>query len=412
MKTDIDSLMQTAQIDALLITGSAQHNPPMFYFTGGGHISNATLVKRPGETAVLFHNAMERDEAAKTGLATRDLSDYRFNELLNQSNGDMIRAMVMRYQKMFADLGLSRGRVALYGSADAGEIYAIFSALQRAMPELEFIGQMDDSLLLQARATKEEAEIARIRKMGQITTAVVANVADYLTSQQVKEGVLVKNGGEPLTIGEVKSKINLWLAELGAENPDGTIFAIGRDAGVPHSAGAADDLLRAGQTIVFDIFPCEPGGGYYYDFTRTWCLGYAPDEVQALYEDVHAVYQQIMGELVPGEHCPAFQKRTCELFEARGHATIQHDPQTQSGYVHSLGHGLGLNVHERPWFGRNATAQDTLDPGSVVTIEPGLYYPERGMGVRLEDTVWVRPDGGMEVLAEYPHDLVLPLKGV
>ena len=411
MKTDLDNLMQAARIEAILITGHAQHNPPMYYFTGGGHISHATLVKRWGEGALLFYNPMERDEAAKTGLATRDLGEYRLHELLKQVDGDMLAATVMRYQKMFADLGIERGRVALYGRLDAGESYALFSALQRVMPELEFVGQMDDSLLLQARATKDESEVDRIRQMGRITTQVVGRVADYLTSQRVRDGVLVKRDGEPLTVGEVKGKINFWLAELGAENPEGTIFAIGRDAGVPHSAGAPGDFLRPGQTIVFDIFPCEAGGGYHYDFTRTWCLGYAPDEVQALYEDVRFVFQQIMSELVAGEHCPVFQRRTCELFEARGHATIHRDPQTTSGYVHSLGHGLGLDVHERPWFGRNATAQDRLEPGSVVTIEPGLYYPERGMGVRLEDTVWVRPDGVMEVLADYPYDLVLPLNG-
>jgi Xaa-Pro aminopeptidase len=67
-------------------------------------------------------------------------------------------------------------------------------------------------------------------------------------------------------------------------------------------------------------------------------------------------------------------------------------------------------VHERPWFGKNATDDDRLSPGVVVTIEPGLYYPERGMGVRLEDTVWARPDGSFEILVDYPKDLVLPVK--
>ena len=86
------------------------------------------------------------------------------------------------------------------------------------------------------------------------------------------------------------------------------------------------------------------------------------------------------------------------------------NPQTEDGYVHSLGHGLGLHVHERPAFSTSANLADRLLPGSVVTIEPGLYYPGRGLGVRLEDTVWVRPDGVIEVLAEYPLDLVLPLK--
>ena len=115
------------------------------------------------------------------------------------------------------------------------------------------------------------------------------------------------------------------LAEKGAENPKGSIFSIGRDAGVPHTSGTGSDILRLGETIVFDIFPCEQGGGYYYDFTRTWCLGYATEEAQALFEDVRAVYNQIMGELCVGRLCRSFQERTCVLFEDLGHATIKSD---------------------------------------------------------------------------------------
>ncbi len=210
-------------------------------------------------------------------------------------------------------------------------------------------------------------------------------------------------------IGDIKKMINLWLAEFGVENPEGTIFAIGSDAGVPHSSGNAKDLLSLGQTIIFDIFPCEAGGGYFYDFTRTWCLGYAPDAVLAVYEDVLAVFKQMMEELEVNSLCYKYQDRTCEIFEERGHKTIKSNPQTQEGYVHSLGHGVGLYIHEYPRFS-STIKEDRLSPGSVVSVEPGLYYPERGLGVRLEDTVWVRPDGEMEVLAEYPLDLVLPLK--
>jgi Xaa-Pro aminopeptidase len=252
--------------------------------------------------------------------------------------------------------------------------------------------------------------VERIRNLGRITIEVVGKVADFLTAHRVEGDTLVKVDGRPLTIGDVKSRINLWLVERGAENPDGTIFAIGRDAGVPHSSGNPGDLLRLGQTIVFDIFPCEPGGGYYYDFTRTWCLGFAPDEAQKLYEDVLSVYRQVMNELRPGTKCRDYQLRTCELFEAMGHPTLKSNPQTEVGYVHGLGHGVGLNIHERPWFSMRATEEDILAPGTVVTVEPGLYYPDRGLGVRLEDTVWVRPDGKMEVPVEYPLDLVLPMR--
>jgi Xaa-Pro aminopeptidase len=402
--------MEAHDIDALLVTGPAQHNPAMYYFTGGWHISQADLIKRRGQAPVLFYNSMERDEAAKTGLQTKDLGDYRLRDLLKENNGNMVKATVLRYQKMLEELEITNGRVALFGKAEAGAAYAVFSGLEKALPGLTMVGQLDDSLLMQAMATKDEDEIERMRRMGQVTTAVVAQVADFLTGHRLKGEVLVKADGQPLTIGDVKSRINLWLAERGAENPEGTIFAIGRDAGVPHSAGTSSDALRLGQTIVFDIFPCEEGGGYFYDFTRTWCLGYATDEALALYEDVHAIYQEIIDSLKPGVHCPEYQRRACELFEARGHPTIEKNPQIQEGYVHSLGHGLGLNVHERPWFGRNASPEDRLDPGSVVTIEPGLYYPERGLGVRLEDTVWMRPDGKPELLADFSLDLVLPMK--
>ena len=71
---------------------------------------------------------------------------------------------------------------------------------------------------------------------------------------------------------------------------------------------------------------------------------------------------------------------------------------------------LGLNIHERPWFNETASEEDRLIPGVVFTIEPGLYYPERGLGVRLEDTFWVNPEGVIDSFVEYPFRPVLTLK--
>jgi Xaa-Pro aminopeptidase len=140
-------------------------------------------------------------------------------------------------------------------------------------------------------------------------------------------------------------------------------------------------------------------------------LGYAPDAEQKLYEDVLNVYQTILSELKINAPCAPLQDRTCELFQAQGHPTVKENPNTQEGYVHSLGHGLGLNVHERPAFSSSVGGENFLVPGVVVTIEPGLYYPKRGMGCRLEDTVWARPDGQFEILADYALDFILPVQG-
>ncbi len=409
MKSDLDLLMKSSGIDALLITGSAAYNPAMVYFTGLAHVSQADMIKRRGHPGLLFHAAMERDEAAKSGLDLCSYSSYPLMDLLRESGNDRKKALVLRYQRMLADAGVTAGRVALYGQTDLGKGYTQFKNLQEALPAIEFVGDLDEDVIMTAMATKDADEIERIRQMGKVTTRVVGSVADFLSTRPVKNGALVGPDGDPLTIGEVKSRIKLWLAEGGAEDPEGTIFSIGHDAGVPHSAGNPQDVLRLGQTIVFDIYPCEAGGGYFYDFTRTWCLGYAPDETQALYEQVLSVYSQIMSELKVNAPFKDYQRRTCELFEAQGHPTVLTNPQTEAGYVHSVGHGVGLHIHERPFSGSMAPATDILAPGSVITIEPGLYYPERNLGVRLENTVYVRPDGTFEIPAAYPMDLVLPV---
>ncbi len=412
MKTDLDSLMKAQNIDALLITGSAQHNPPMVYMTGIGHVTSADLIKVYGKEPVLFHNSMEREEAARTGLKCVNYADFPLADCRKEAGGDLTRAYAIRYRKMLISQGVEGGTVGIYGVGEVGSHFSIFNLLQSVMPEVKFIGFPEDKILLAAMMTKDMKEIDRIRAVGQATVDIVGRTADFITSHKVKNEIVIKADGSPLTIGEVKSRINLWVAEKGLENPEGTIFAIGRDAGIPHSTGTSSDPLTLGKTIVFDFFPCEAGGGYYYDFTRTWSLGYATDEALKLYEQVKEVYDTVSRELRVNEPFFNSQARTCELFEAMGHPTIYSQPNTENGYNHSLGHGVGLRVHEKPFTGSHLfKSEDLLLPGSVFTLEPGLYYPEKGMGVRLENTVWVKPDGKFEVFADYPMELVLKMKG-
>lgn len=411
MKSDLDVRMQTNNLDAIMVIGNATHNPPMVYLTGGGHIANATLIKKRGSPPVLFCNPMEREEGSKSGFEVIPYSTYNFESLLKEAQGDPILALALRYKQMLLDQGV-HGRIGIYGTTDFGSAFPVFSRLQNLLPELELVGEPpDNSLFMYVMETKDETEVARIRNIGKITTTVVGRVANYLTGCQVrKDEVLLKEDGTPLTISDVKSRINLWLAELGAENPEGTIFAIGHDAGVPHSVGNPLDFLRLGQTIVFDIYPCEAGGGYFYDFTRTWSLGYATPEAQKLYDEVKSVFDKVQENLDLNAPFKNYNKLVCGEFEKLGHQTPMNTPAPVEGYVHSVGHGVGLNIHERPFSGLSATDDNILRPGVVITSEPGLYYPEKGMGVRIEDTLWVRPDGKMQVLAKYPYDFVLEMK--
>ena len=412
MKSDLDAIMQSRDMDAFIVFGNAENNPPMYYLTGGGHVSHATIIKKRGEEPVYFYNDMERDEAAKSGLKTVPFSKYDLGELLKKAAGNALLASAMRYQQMFEELNLTSGRVGVYGHYDVGVVFGTLNHLQKLMPGIEFIGDArEDSIFLHAMETKDEKEVERIRTMGKVTTSVVNRTREYLTSCDVRDDeVLLKEDGTPLTVGDVHSKIRLWVSEHGAELPSGFIFAIGHDAGVPHSAGNPADLMRLGQTIVFDIYPAEAGGGYYYDFTRTWSLGYTTPEAQALFDQVKEIYDTLNDNFDLNVPFKDYNKMTCDYFESKGHQTPMNTRAPIEGYVHSLGHGVGLNIHERPFSGLTAGDDQRLKPGVIITSEPGLYYPEKGMGFRIEDTLWVRPDGVMEKLVDYPYDFVLPMK--
>ena len=412
MKSDLDALMKDRNIDAILVLGDAEHNPPMYYFVGGGHVSGAILLKKFNEAPVLFHYDMERDEAAKSGLTRRSFSEFSWKELMQQTNNDSLMAGALRLQKILEQYNLTRARIAMYGKIEFSEALGVTKNLMKLLPEVEFIGEAGmDSTLLKAMETKDDVEVARIRQMGAVTTTVVKMLEDFLTSCDVREDeVLLRADGRPLTIGDVKARISLWLAERGAVDVEGVIFAIGRDAGVPHSLGSPEDLVALGKTIVFDIFPAEKGGGYFYDFTRTWSLGYAPAEAQAYYDQVLEIYNQVIENLDLNASFKDYHRMTCEYFESKGHKSPLNTDGPLDGYVHSLGHGIGLNIHEQPSSGFQTSDDSILKPGVVITIEPGLYYPDQGMGFRIEDSYWVRPDGRIERLAEYPYDFVLEMK--
>jgi len=392
--------------------GTMKNNADMVYFTGIQEVKNADIFKLSGKTPVVYHaTAMEREEAAKSGLETHALDTEMPLEIyLKENAGDLTAAVARRYTDVFDKLGLLKGRVAVSGTASLSAAYATLEIMKSMLPEIEFKGILKDSAIQKARMTKDPGEVEHIRRMGKITTSVVRNVADYLTSRQVEDNHLIEENGIPVTVLKVKGLINQWLAELGAENPEETIFSIGRDAGIPHNTCNPEDQIELGKPIVFDIYPCEKGGGYFYDFTRTWCLGYAPDEVQKIYDQVVSVFHQVIGSLEEGKQFSYYQDKTCQLFSAYGHPTVADKPDITEGYVHSIGHGLGLEVHENPFSGITSAKNDVLIPGVVFTIEPGLYYPSKGMGIRIEDTVYLNPEGRFEIMADFPYDLVLPMK--
>ena len=409
MKRDLDRLMAERNIDAIVVEGPdglGSANPDFNYFVGGRKLTG-TVIKKRGEPAMLIHSPWEQLEAEATGLVLVPTSRWNKRAIMDAAP-DVFSGEVEYRRQIFSDLGVS-GRVGIYGTVPAGRYFALLSRLAQQIPGLEIVAEFDKDLISQARLTKEPEEVEIMRRVGRKTCAVVQAVVDFIRAGRADGDTLVDASGAPITIGHVKQLIGRELAAQGLEAPQGVIFAQGRDAGLPHATGDEAAPLRLGQAIVFDIYPREVGGGYYHDMTRTFAIGYAPPELQRAYDDVRAAFEQVVAELEVGAPTKPYQDMVCKFFEARGHETIGSTYPIEEGYIHSLGHGIGLEIHEDFGFPSLKDRGDVLVPGAVFTIEPGLYYPSKGYGVRIEDTYYCAPDGTFESLTPFPKDLVIPL---
>jgi Xaa-Pro aminopeptidase len=301
------------------------------------------------------------------------------------------------------------GNVAFYGRYDPGTAHSLLSRLPELVPGLTLAEQAGQSVIDEACQTKDPAEIAMLKEVAERTNQVMAEVVEFIKGQRVKDGALIKGDGSALTVRDVKRFLRGRLYEHDLENDGEPIFAIGRDAGIPHSHGQDNDPLALGQAIIFDLFPRALDTGYLHDMTRTFCLGFAPPEVEEAYRQVSHIFHDVLEMLAPGVAGADLQNRACDFFKEHGHQNIRDNTQTKEGYVHGLGHGVGYEIHEGPSM--YSFSKDVLQPNQVITIEPGLYYPDRGFGVRIEDTILIDDKGEAHSLTPFPKDLVIPMDG-
>jgi len=405
VKKHLDGLMEERGIDVAVLSGAIKGNPSMYYMVNGAALSFGYVIKKRGEEPVLICSSMEREEAAKSGLQTIDMAKYDYMGILKNAGGDRLKARVGLWKAMFKDQGVT-GTTAFYGLGGIGSCWRFLNALSEALPNVEVTGELDNDVFLTARMTKGHEEIARIREVGRLTKEVVQHIIDFIRSHRIEGETFMKGDASPLTIGDCKSEIKMSLAKRGLIEEVDTIFAIGRDAGIPHSRGNDPDPIETGKTIVFDIFPQEGGGGYFFDMTRTLLFGQASDEIAKAYKDLEDCHDAVTSELKAGEREAVYQTMVCDFFEKRGYETPRTNPQVTNGYVHSLGHGIGVQIHEKPTLSDAAGNDDTLEVGSVFTVEPGLYFPDKGFGMRIEDVYHVTESGQMENLTNFPRGLV------
>ncbi len=408
MKSDIPTLMQDRQLDAIVVSGDTDTSSDLAYLTGGIQLEKVMYLQTRSGEPVLFANAIERENAAETGIPVKLWSDYDITDYLKAHDNDRLAATVAQYSDIFRDYGV-QGQVGFFGFADQGYSYLFLNAFAAANPQIKIVGEMPPNLFSLARQTKDAGELAAMKRVAGLTTEVIDSVFAFIQSHGVQNEIVLKADDNPLTIGDVKAHIRLEVAKRNLEEVHENIFSQGRDAGVPHNRGRLDMPLRLGQSIIFDIFPRDRTSGYFHDITRTFFLGYAPDELADRWRQVKIIFDELLATMRVGEQCSLYQHLTCDYFEALGYPSTRSDPKTKVGYNHSLGHGVGLNIHEGPGLNHQPDNTTVLQPGHVVSVEPGLYYPDAGWGIRIEDTIAFDEHGNLVNLSDYPYEMVIPV---
>ena len=192
--------------------------------------------------------------------------------------------------------------------------------------------------------------------------------------------------GAPLTSEKLRAIIDIAILQVGGLASH-TIVAGGRQGCDPHEQGHG--ALRAHEPIILDVFPRSQKTGYFGDITRTVVRGRASEAVRRLYDTVARCQEMAFEKIQCNARASDIHREIQDFFENEGYKTGRKDGHMQ-GFFHGTGHGLGVEIHEPPRI--SLTSNDVLKAGHVVTVEPGLYYPQIG-GVRLEDVVTVTHNG-------------------
>jgi len=275
------------------------------------------------------------------------------------------------YVELCADLkAMDIGVVALESSAPYGRFKFISEQFLGSVRVVD--GWLDD-----IRRVKDDDEIVRIAEAAEITDQAFGHILSF-----IRPG---------MTEREIALELEFFMRRNGSEGVAfDCIVASGPNSARPH-ATVSDRVVGEAEFLKLDFG--ARFGNYCSDMTRTVVVGKATDRHRELYEAVLAANEAGLAAVRAGIPAREVHEAARAVLETRGLAEY---------FTHGLGHGVGLDVHERPTV--NATSHDALLAGSVVTIEPGVYVEGFG-GVRIEDLVVVQ-EGGCRLLSHSPKKLI------
>lgn len=356
-----------------LIVDSSENNSDLLYRTGFFVPDAVIFLEHKGEkTLVLSDLEYER------GVKEADVDEIiSYRELSERLSGPKKKksGLVDIIELLLRDKGIKRVNVQ--------KDYPLYFADELRNRGIKVI-PTGDAFLFGERLNKTEDEVKKITQSLNKTSRAMDAAIKLIGSSRIKNRKLYLEN-KVLTSERVKEEINGYLAKDWFTSSH-TIVSSGIHSTMPHHTGSGQ--LYAGKPVIIDIFPRSQKTGYFGDMTRTVVKGEPSDELVKMYKTVLEGQKLGLGLIKHGVKARDVHSGITELFEQKGFKTERIDGRPQ-GFIHSTGHGLGLDIHEPPRIGDN---DEILEEGNVVTVEPGLYYEKLG-GIRIEDVVLVTKDG-------------------
>jgi Xaa-Pro aminopeptidase len=368
-----------------LIIDTSEENADLYYRTGFFVPDPVIYIEHKGKK-ILVMSDLEIERGRKEATVDRIISLTDLQRRLLAANVKKIRLLDVA-DLLLKDLKIKKvivpGRFSIkYADGLRKRGYTVIPS--------------DDEPFFEERLRKTPREVGLIKDAMKETVRAMDFAIKMIASSEVRKGKLYLES-RLLTSERVKGEINAGLSRNGL-TASHTIVACGAHSAMPHHSG--EGPIYADKPVVIDIFPRSQTNGYFGDMTRTVVRGEPSPELVRMYDTVLRGQKLAIGMIRAGVRVRDIHSAVVDYFRSRGFETSAKGGKAE-GFIHSTGHGLGLEIHEPP---RISLGDEVLETGNVVTVEPGLYYEKTG-GVRIEDVVVVEKNGCTN-LTRYPKKLI------
>lgn len=381
--SDLDNVLDKKNAEALLLYSDSYKDANMFYLTKFLAPDSFIFLKRIDSDPIIIISQMEYHRAQKQSIIkdVRSFLDYNCLELVKPAKEPRFGAF-----KFVAKIVTKELDKKIKISVPSNFPLILADNLRNEGLRID----PTYGVVEKARETKDNQEIETIKKIQRINEKVTTEIINLVANSDVGSNRTLLSNGEPLTVGKVKSFFGHKLLENGCIPEEDIIVACGPKTSDPHYVGDPKDELKADQPIILDIYPRSIQKRYWTDMTRTVVKGNASTKLKEMFDTVLEAKHTSLNAIQAGAVGIEVYDACCDVLEKAGYETTRNGKKVTAGMTHSLGHGVGLEIHENPRI--SGLSNFPLNEHNILTVEPGLYDPKIG-GLRIEDIIEVTKTG-------------------